>query len=945
MKYLINDRGTIMNSELPHHNVRTSDIARRYLDYFAKHDHLVVPSASLVSPNPTTLFTIAGMVPFIPYLMGEQTPPKRRMASQQKCVRTLDIDEVGKTTRHGTFFQMLGNFSFGDYFKEEAIHYAWEVLTLPLSEGGYGFKKDDLWVTVYIDDDEARSIWINEGVDPDHIQKLGMDENFWTTGGPGPGGPATEIYVDRGPAYGKEGGPSADENRYIEIWDLVFENYYVDNVKSKTDLHIAGELQTKNIDTGMGLERVAYLLQNKNNIYETDELFPVIEAAEKLSGKKYGEKEEDDVRFRIVSDHVRAALMIMSDGVRPSNVGRGYVLRRLLRRTIRSMKMLGVEQEVFPTLFPASENEMKRSYPEIQTVFADVAEAAYDEEGAFRRTLDKGTEIFDMAVRTIKEDSSHESSHKDSDEVLTISGQQAFQLHDTYGFPIELTTEMAREQGVQVDREEFTRLMKEQKQRAREDALKKRHNVDVHVYDDILQKLSDKQEFLGYSEFSARGTVKALIDDSGEVDSISAPALCEIVLDRTPFYTERGGQQADHGTLVSDDGAVVEVDDVQDPITGLTVHQCHLTEGTLRVGQEVVASIDRDRRQALARSHTATHILHQTLRDVLGPQATQRGSVVAPDFLHFDYQWGTALSKEVLHHIEDLVNQHIYQDLPVMPEYMDLQDALDSGALHLFGAKFGDRVRVVTIGEDGWSKEFCGGTHLTRTGQVGQFVITSDASIGSGVRRIDAYMGQKGYEYNAHQKEVLAQLSETLKTPVPEVKSKVDQLVKQSKEAERELSLIRFAQLESQIPQLCKEALESKDDVLGVSKVLGDVSDANQVRTLAAEIRSRLGEKKAVVVALGGILKQTGQSILIVATNQIARDKGIKAGDLVKMGSTILGGGGGGKPDIAQGGGKNIDRLGEAVTSVLSNVHKNIRQIVQEKKESIKNKINKGNER
>ena len=356
--------------------MRTSEIAKRYLDYFEKHGHLIVPSASLISPNPTTLFTIAGMVPFIPYLMGEQTPPKSRMASNQKCVRTLDIDEVGKTTRHGTFFQMLGNFSFGDYFKEEAIHYAYELLTTPQDKGGYGFDPEKLWMTTFTDDEEARSMWKNEGVDPEHIQIMGMEDNFWTTGGPGPGGPCSEIYVDRGPEYGVEGGPIADENRYIEIWDLVFENYEVDNVKSKTDLHIVGELENKNIDTGAGLERLAYLMQGKQNIYETDEVFPVIEAAQKLSGRTYGDDEAMDVRFRIVADHVRSALMIMSDGVRPSNNGRGYVLRRLLRRTVKAMRELGVTDPVMPTLLPTSKAAMEPSYPELNDTFHDVSEAA-----------------------------------------------------------------------------------------------------------------------------------------------------------------------------------------------------------------------------------------------------------------------------------------------------------------------------------------------------------------------------------------------------------------------------------------------------------------------------------------------------------------------------------------------------------------------------------------
>ena len=453
--------------------MRTADIAKRYLDYFAKHDHLIVPSASLISPNPTTLFTIAGMVPFIPYLMGEQTPPKRRMASNQKCVRTLDIDEVGKTTRHGTFFQMLGNFSFGDYFKEEAIHYAWELLTTSQDEGGYGFDPEKLWMTTFTDDDEARSMWINEGVDPEHIQKMGMEDNFWTTGGPGPGGPCSEIYVDRGPAFGKEGGPIADENRYIEIWDLVFENYEVDNVKSKTDLHIVGELENKNIDTGAGLERLAYLLQGKNNIYETDEVFPVIEAAEQLSGLKYGENEDADVRFRVVADHVRSALMIMSDGVRPSNVGRGYVLRRLLRRTVRSMRMLGVTDPVLPTLFPTSKAAMEASYPELNDTFHEVSESAYGEEDAFRRTLETGTTILDVAVNKAKSDSAEP----------VVAGEDAFKLHDTYGFPIELTLEMAAEQGVKVDEAKFRELMAEHKLRPEDVKKAKKEKVIRKVLD------------------------------------------------------------------------------------------------------------------------------------------------------------------------------------------------------------------------------------------------------------------------------------------------------------------------------------------------------------------------------------------------------------------------------------------------------------------------------
>ena len=633
--------------------MRTSEIAKRFLDYFEQHDHLVVPSASLISPNPTTLFTIAGMVPFIPYLMGEQTPPKHRMASNQKCVRTLDIDEVGKTTRHGTFFQMLGNFSFGDYFKEEAIHYAYELLTTPQDKGGYGFDPEKLWMTTFTDDEEARSMWKNEGVDPEHIQIMGMEDNFWTTGGPGPGGPCSEIYVDRGPKYGVEGGPIADENRYIEIWDLVFENYEVDNVKSKTDLHIVGELENKNIDTGAGLERLAYLMQGKQNIYETDEVFPVIEAAQKLSGRTYGDDEAMDVRFRIVADHVRSALMIMSDGVRPSNNGRGYVLRRLLRRTVKAMRELGVTEPVMPTLLPTSKAAMEPSYPELNDTFHDVSEAAYGEEDAFRRTLESGTEIFDMAVTKAKQGGSD-----------LVSGEDAFKLHDTYGFPIEITLEMAADQGVKVDEAKFRELMAEQKSRARADALKKRHNVDLSVYDDFKKTLLQPIDFLGYTDMSARAKVLGIMQEGkGSVPAVTGPANIEVILDRTPFYAQAGGQLADQGEILSDDGAVLEVDDVQKPIKDLIVHQCRLTEGTLVVGAEVNANIDLERRGAIARSHTATHMVHKALREELGPQATQRGSEDAPNRLRFDFQWSSAPSKDAMNSVEARVNEKLREKI------------------------------------------------------------------------------------------------------------------------------------------------------------------------------------------------------------------------------------------------------------------------------------------
>lgn len=890
--------------------MRTSEIAKRFLDYFQGKDHLVVPSASLISPNPTTLFTIAGMVPFIPYLLGEQTPPKNRMASNQKCVRTLDIDEVGKTTRHGTFFQMLGNFSFGDYFKEEAIHYAWDLLTKPQDQGGYGFDPETIWVTTYTDDDEARSLWKNEGFDPEHMEILGMEDNFWTTGGPGPGGPCSEIYVDRGPAYGKEGGPSADENRYIEIWDLVFENYEVDNVRSKTDLHIVGELEHKNIDTGAGLERLAYLLQGKQNIYETDEVYPVIQAAESLSGRHYGDDAQDDVRFRVVADHVRSALMIMSDGVRPSNVGRGYVLRRLLRRTIRSMKMLGVDQEVLPQLFPVSKEAMALSYPELNDTFSDVSESAYGEELSFRRTLDKGTTLLDTAVNKAK-------SGKGEPEV---SGKDAFTLHDTYGFPIELTLEMAAEQGVKVDQDEFRKLMNEQKSRARADAMKKRHNVDLSVYDDMRKSLAEPQVFLGYTDFSSRSTVLGIIQEGkGAVPAVKAPAQVEVILDRSPFYAEAGGQLADQGEILADDGAVLEVDDVQKPIKGLTIHRCRLTEGTLTLQAKVTATIDRNRRGAIARSHTATHMVHKALREELGPQATQRGSEDAPNRLRFDFQWSQAPSRQAMDVVESRVNDRLRDNLAVTTQEMKYDDAIALGAMHLFGEKYGDVVRVVSIGEDGWSRELCGGTHVDHVGKIGAVSILSEASVGTGVRRVDAVVGQGAYEYNAREHALVSQLSDKLNARPDELESRISALLAKLKESDRRLAATYEQQMAQAVPELANHALHAPGEVKIASRNMEHFGSVDALRKTVTDLRARMGDEYPVVVALAGV-SEDEKPVIFVATNQAARDRGLRAGDLVRTASKVLGGGGGGKPDFAQGGGQDASAIDRALKALSDQV-------------------------
>ena len=582
--------------------MRTAEIRQRWLDYFEKRDHVIVPSASLISPDPSILFTIAGMVPFIPYILGTQEAPWPRAASVQKCIRTNDIENVGRTTRHGTFFQMNGNFSFGDYFKEGAIEYAWELLTGAQSQGGYGFDGDRLWVTIWDEDAVALDSLLTVGIDRRHIVRLPREQNFWDTGQPGPAGPCAEFHVDRGPQFGPEAvGGTVDPggDRYLEVWNLVFDQFVRGEGQGKS-YPLVGELDRTAIDTGAGLERIAFLLQGKRNLYEIDEVFPVIVRAQEISGHSYGTDETEDVRMRVVADHVRSALMLIGDGVTPSNEGRGYVLRRLLRRTIRSMRLLGVHEPVLPELLPVSRDAMAPSYPNVATDFGRISQIAYGEEEAFLRTLESGTTILDTAVT-----SARRATADGATPVLT--GEQAFTLHDTYGFPIDLTLEMAAEQGVQVDETAFRSLMSEQKTRARADALaKKTGHADTSAYAEVHQRLVGDTgravRFVGYTDAVARGTVVGLLVDGRPAVAATAPASVEVILDVTPFYAEAGGQLADQGVILFDGGARVEVDDVQAPIKGLNVHRGRLVDGTVTFGEPGTASIDTERRRAIARA-------------------------------------------------------------------------------------------------------------------------------------------------------------------------------------------------------------------------------------------------------------------------------------------------------------------------------------------------------
>ncbi|GEA88816.1 alanine--tRNA ligase [Cellulomonas cellasea] len=898
--------------------MRTAEIRQRWLDYFEGRGHTVVPSAPLISPDPSTLFVIAGMVPFIPYMLGEQTAPWPRATSVQKCVRTLDIEEVGKTTRHGTFFQMNGNFSFGDYFKEGAITYAWELVTGSTADGGFGFDPETIWVTVYHDDDEAAALWKRiAGLPDERIQRRGMKDNYWSTGARGPAGPCSEIYVDRGPEYGAEGGPVVDEDRYIEIWNLVFMQYERGDGGGKEDFPILGELQQKNIDTGMGLERVAYLLQGVDNMYEIDEVFPVIQAAQELSGRRYGADRDDDVRMRVVADHVRSSLMLMGDGVTPSNEGRGYVLRRLLRRSVRAMRLLGVEDLALPTLLPVSKDAMSPSYPELAERFDRISTVAYAEEDAFRRTLAAGTTILDTAVRTVKTQAGGDAPSA----TPLLSGEQAFQLHDTYGFPIDLTLEMAAEQGVSVDETAFRSLMQAQRQRARADALAKRAGrADTAAYQELHSTLSSEKagpvEFLGYTDTTSRSRVVGLLVDGVPAPAATAPADVEVVLDRTPFYAESGGQLADHGVIVLDGGARIEVDDVQAPVKGLSVHHGRLVDGTVTFGEAGTATIDVVRRKAISRAHTATHMVHKALREALGDTATQAGSENAPSRIRFDFRSSAAVPAGALSEIEERVNTQLAEDLDVTDEVMPIAEARALGAMALFGEKYGDRVRVVSIGGD-WSRELCAGTHVRRSGQLGLVTLLGESSIGSGVRRVDALVGDGAYGFQAKEHALVGQLSGLLGARPDELGDRVSSLLTRLKESEKELAALRQAQVLAGAAALASGAVDA-GGVRVVAHDAGEVSSADDLRTLVLDVRARLGESAPAVVAVGGVAK--GRPVVVVATNAAARERGVRAGALVKTASGVLGGGGGGKDDLAQGGGTDASRLGAALDGLRAEI-------------------------
>ncbi|MEI8066380.1 MAG: alanine--tRNA ligase [Actinomycetes bacterium] len=884
--------------------MNSAEIRERWLRFFESGNsqqltHTVVPSASLIADDPNLLLVNAGMVPFKPYFLGEVKPPFIRATSVQKCVRTLDIDEVGKTTRHASFFQMCGNFSFGDYFKEGAIALAWELLTKSIADGGYGFPEEKLWVTVYQNDDEAADIWHHKiGVPRERIQRRGMADNFWSMGVPGPCGPCSEIYYDRGPAYGKEGGPVADEDRYLEVWNLVFMQNVRGQGGTKDDFPIVGELPAKNIDTGLGLERTAALLQGVENIYEIDTTMQILNRASFLTGVKYGSNPKSDVDLRVVADHARTAMMLIGDGVLPGNEGRGYVLRRMMRRTIRNMRILGAHEPTIVELIDASIDAMGAQYPELIADQARIKAVSAAEEESFLQTLKSGTQIFDLAaVQANKEKSTK------------LSGETVFKLHDTYGFPFDLTLEMASEIKLAVDEDGFRKLMKEQKDRAKADARsKKTGHTDLSQYRAIMDEVGSTN-FIGYENIESESTINALLVDGIVVSEVGPDQDIEIVLDRTPFYSEAGGQLADGGTITLANGAVVEVDEVQSPVPGLYIHRGRVLSGHVEKGAAAFAKIDRERRMAISRAHTATHMVHKAFREALGEGATQAGSENAPGRFRFDFPANGAVPASVLHDVETRVNALLLENLSVRAQVMSQPEAKAMGAMALFGEKYGERVRVVSVGD--WAHELCGGTHVSSSAQLGLVKLLSESSIGAGVRRVEALVGHDAFDFLAREHLLLNSLTEIVKvSKSEELPGRIHAMLERMKVVEKELTALHSAQA----LQAADSLLIAKTNIGSVELIAAEIAagvSVEDLRQISTGLRSKLKSGVVVLISRGD-----ERATLVVAVSDEAKNIGIKAGELVKAGSIVLGGGGGGRDDFAQGGGANMSAISLALSEI-----------------------------
>lgn len=859
--------------------MKSAEIRQRFLDYFQSNGHTVVPSASLLLDDPTLLFVNAGMVPFKPYFLGSAVADYKRAASVQKCVRTLDIEEVGKTTRHASFFQMAGNFSFGDYFKEGAIPYAWELLTNP--DIGYGFDESKLWVTVYTDDDEAEEIWHKKvGVPKNRIQRRGQADNFWSMGVPGPCGPCSEIYYDRGPEFGKEGGPVVDEDRYLEVWNLVFMQFERGDGPGKENYPILGELPAKNIDTGMGIERMAALLQGVDNIYEIDTTRAILDTASEITGVRYLKDSQSDVALRVIADHSRTCAFLINDGVIPGNEGRGYVLRRLMRRVIRNMRVLGAKDPSIAALVTSAIASMKDQYPELEQAEKRIVEISEQEETSFIQTLSSGTQIFDTAIVDVRKK-----------QQKNLTGDVAFQLHDTYGFPIDLTIEMAREAGISVDETRFRELMTQQRERAKADARARKMGLaSPTAYKNVMDK-HGKTEFVGYESTERDSKVTGIFKDGEEVQTAREGDFVELILSVSPFYAEGGGQLGDHGSVRFSNGALLEVFDVQSPVPGVIVHRAQVLSGEAQTGAEAFASIDIERRLAISRAHTATHMIHKAFREILGDGATQMGSENSPGRLRFDFPSPKAVGELVLSEVEARVNGVLIEDLQVHAQYMSQEEARNIGAMALFGEKYSDSVRVISVGD--WAKELCGGTHTSSTGNLGVVKFLSEGSIGSGIRRVEALVGTDAYKYLASEHVLLSNILQTLKTNPEEVMVRLESTLQRLKDVEKELEDFRLQKLVSEF----KKVVYSENLASGVEMRIAEVSpDLN-----FGHLRSLANAVSMQQPCLTLIVSKANTGINLVAhVNKEAKASGVDASALVTSLNQSFSGKGGGNTDFAQ---------------------------------------------
>ena len=876
-----------------------NELRRMFLEFFEKKGHLKMNSFSLVPHNDNSLLIInSGMAPLKPYFTGQEIPPSTRVCTCQKCIRTGDIDNVGKTARHGTFFEMLGNFSFGDYFKEEAIPWAWEFLTETV-----GIPADRLYPSVYVDDNEAYEIWNKKmNISPERIFKFGKEDNFWEHGS-GPCGPCTEIYFDRGEKYGC-GKPTCtvgcDCDRYMEVWNVVFSQFNNDGKGHYT------ELEQKNIDTGMGLERLAVAVQDVDSIFDVDTLLALRNKVCEIAGKKYKENEKNDVSIRVITDHIRSATFMISDGIMPSNEGRGYVLRRIIRRADRHGKLLGIDGAFLVGLAKAVIAGSKDGYPELAEKQDFILSVIEQEEEKFEKTINQGLEILDGIQKDME-----------AKGVNTMSGEDAFKLYDTYGFPIDLTKEILEEKRMDIDEEAFKQAMKVQKDTARNARKTTSYmGADATVYEQIDPAINS--EFIGYDKTEAEGKIVALVSVSSEEDgeeSTVSEALTDgmtgaVITDVTPFYATKGGQVGDVGVITLGD-SVFEVKETI-PVAGSKIaHIGGVVKGMFKVGDKVVLKVDGENRMATCRNHSATHLLQKALREVLGTHVEQSGSYQDAGRTRFDFSHFKAMTPEEIKAVERLVNDKIAESLPVDTKVMSIEDAKKSGAMALFGEKYGDEVRVVGMGE--FSKEFCGGTHVKNTGMIGQFKIISEGGVAAGIRRIEAITGHNVIKYYENLEQTIAEAAKI-------IKASPDKLVEKAKHLMEEMKALQ-SENESLKNKAAKEALgDVMDKVveIGGVKVLSveiPETDGNELRTLGDELKNKLGEGLIFLASA-----KDGKVNLVAMATDGAVKAGVHAGNLIKTVAPIVGGGGGGRPNMAQAGGKLPDKIGQAVEAVKDEV-------------------------